>query len=391
MFTPDPCLYNSCMRRIYLDNAATSFPKAPGTGDAVKACISNTVSLYRTESNETEALFDTLQTLREDINTFFHGPGVDSISFTSSVTEALGLAISGLLEKGDHAIISSNEHNAVIRPLHRWGIGFSRIPSDNRGYNDCSRMEDLLTERTRAIIINAAGNVSGAVQDLARPSELARKHGLLFIVDAAQAAPHVDIDMTDLGISALCFTGHKGFLGPQGTGGILLKEELAKTIRPLIAGGTGSESDNEDVPDEIPDRIRGGTENYPGLAGLAHAVRYTLSNRRTLLDNERARLEQLYEGLERIDGLKIRGPGLEEPRTPVISVTAEADPAAISYELLSRAGIETRVGLHCAPSAHRSLGTFPGGTLRFSPGPFTTEEEIDITLATLSEIMHELL
>lgn len=379
------------MKRIYLDNAATSFPKAPGTGEAVKAYLDNPVSLYRTESSETEALFDVVYSLRERLNSFFEGPGEDCIAFTANVTEALGMAISGLLEKGDHVIISSNEHNAVMRPLNRWGMRFSRIPSDSKGYNDYSALENLLVPETKAMVINAAGNVSGALQDLTAPAEFCSKHGLLLIVDAAQAAPHAAISMEGLGIAALCFTGHKGFLGPQGTGGIILRRDLAHSIRPLVTGGTGSESDNEDIPSELPDRLSGGTENYPGLVGLSHAVGYVMENRERLIRNERKALEALYTGLEGIKGIEIKGPGLDEPRTPVLSVTAPLDLAKLSYELLSRSGIETRVGLHCAPSAHRSLGTFPGGTLRFSPGPFTTEDEIRVTIETLKEITDELL
>ena len=196
--------------------------------------------------------------------------------------------------------------------------------------------------------------------------------------------------MEELGAAAIGFTGHKGFLGPDGTGGMMLRRDVAERIQPLLAGGTGSESDSEDVPHTLPERLSPGTENMTGLTGLECAMRYSLA---TLKENhERAMqmTERLYEGLERIDGIEIKGPGINERRCSVISISSDRkDISEIASLLLNRGGIETRVGLHCAPSAHRSLGTFPSGTLRFSPGPFTSEDEIDHTLSILKEIMNE--
>ena len=314
----------------------------------------------------------------------------ECVAFTRNVTEALNWIIKGLFTSSDHIIVSSNEHNAVMRPLNETGIRFTRIPSDRKGYNDYSSIEELLTNDTKGIIINAAGNVSGAIQDLSIPAEFAAKHHLLLIIDTAQASPYVDINMEELGAAAIGFTGHKGFLGPDGTGGMMLRRDVAERIQPLIAGGTGSESDSEDVPHTLPERLSPGTENMTGLTGLECAMRYSLA---TLKENhERAMqmTERLYEGLERIDGIEIKGPGINERRCSVISISSDRkDISEIASLLLNRGGIETRVGLHCAPSAHRSLGTFPSGTLRFSPGPFTSEDEIDHTLSILKEIMNE--
>ena len=216
------------------------------------------------------------------------------------------------------------------------------------------------------------------------------EHGIPLIIDAAQASPYVDIDMEKLNAAAVCFTGHKGFLGPQGTGGVIIRRDIAERIQPLIAGGTGTESDSEDIPSTVPERLRAGTENLPGLIGLQHAVAYTISHLEGIKERMEALSERLYEGLMAIDGITVHGPSLNTPRTAVFSITAEGkDPADIAAILLDRGNIETRVGLHCAPSAHRTLGTFPGGTLRISPGPFTEDSDIDTLLCLLREIINE--
>ena len=343
--------------RVYLDNASTSFPKAPGVAEAISEYINTRAAgLYRTVSGKEEEIFDTLFSLRSMISSLYSYNHPECVAFTRNVTEALNWIIKGLFTSSDHIIVSSNEHNAVMRPLNETGIRFTRIPSDRKGYN----------------------------------AEFAAKHHLLLIIDTAQASPYVDINMEELGAAAIGFTGHKGFLGPDGTGGMMLRRDVAERIQPLIAGGTGSESDSEDVPHTLPERLSPGTENMTGLTGLECAMRYSLA---TLKENhERAMqmTERLYEGLERIDGIEIKGPGINERRCSVISISSDRkDISEIASLLLNRGGIETRVGLHCAPSAHRSLGTFPSGTLRFSPGPFTSEDEIDHTLSILKEIMNE--
>ena len=377
--------------RVYLDNASTSFPKAPGVAEAISEYINTRAAgLYRTVSGKEEEIFDTLFSLRSMISSLYSYNHPECVAFTRNVTEALNWIIKGLFTSSDHIIVSSNEHNAVMRPLNETRIRFTRIPSDRKGYNDYSSLEELLTNDTKGIIINAAGNVSGAIQDLSIPAEFAAKHHLLLIIDTAQASPYVDINMEELGAAAIGFTGHKGFLGPDGTGGMMLRRDVAERIQPLIAGGTGSESDSEDIPHTLPERLSPGTENMTGLTGLECAMRYSLA---TLKENHERALqmtERLYVGLERIDGIEIKGPGINERRCSVISISSDRkDISEIASLLLNRGGIETRVGLHCAPSAHRSLGTFPSGTLRFSPGPFTSEDEIDHTLSILKEIMNE--
>ena len=377
------------MKRIYLDNAATSFPKAPGLGRTMMEYIENgVVNPNRTESSLSYKAFDTAYSLREKLSSLFNYRHPECISFTRNVTEALNWLIKGNLNPNDHVIVSHNEHNAVMRPLNQMGISYSLIPSDGFGYNDYSTLPSLLTPRTKAIIINAAGNVSGAVQNLEIPGEFARKHNLLFFIDAAQAAPFFNIDMEELNASAVAFTGHKGLLGPQGMGGAIIRKEVALSLDPLVAGGTGSQSDLQEVPDILPDRLNPGTENMPGIVGLEHSLSFILNNLSSLKENEGMRTRELMEGLYGIKGIKPIGAGIKEERTNVVSIETEGiDEAEVSALLLERGGIETRVGLHCSPSAHEALGTYPRGTLRFSPGPFTTKDEIEYTLALLKEIM----
>ena len=381
----------SAMERIYLDNASTAFPKAPGAADAIKAYLEGgCVNLYRTESRLMEESFDILFSLRSMLMDLYHSRNPECIAFTKSITESMNWFIKGLFRKGDHVIVSSNEHNAVMRPLTQMRIDVSRIPSDSHGFNDYSTLEEMIRPNTKGIIINAAGNVSGAIQNLEIPADCAMKYKLLFIVDTAQASPYMDIDMEALDIAALGFTGHKGFLGPEGTGGMILRRDIAEAIPPLIAGGTGSESDSEQIPSTLPERLSPGTENLTGLSGLEAAMRYSIPKRKELEEHALDMTRRLYEGISGIEGLKAVGAGMDEPCTAILSITSDRkDIAEIASLLLERGNIETRVGLHCAPSAHRQLGTFPTGALRFSPGPFTTADEIDMTISILKEIMDE--
>ncbi len=376
------------MKRIYLDNAATSWPKAPGVGTAMKDFIENgVVNPNRTESALSYSLFETIYSLRDMISKLYNYGHPECICFTNNVTEAVNLVIKGLLNPSDHVIISSCEHNAVMRPLVQCGISYSMIESDRRGYCDYTNLEDLIEKNTKAVIVSQAGNVSGAVQNLEPIAEFTKKHNLMFFVDAAQSSPFVPLDMEKNNITGVLFTCHKSFLGPEGVGGVLLEKNTALRIKPLIAGGTGSESDSILIPSSLPDRLTAGTENLPGLVGTECALKYTLENLPALRENAVNMTLRLMEGIERIPSLTIKGAGINNRRTSVVSVVSSRhDIAAVSSSLLERGNIETRVGLHCAPMAHRTLGTFPSGTLRFSPGPFTTEDEIDETLRILKEI-----
>lgn len=381
----------SNMKRIYLDNASTSFPKAPGVADAIALYINSKASgIDRTVSSEDEDNFDTLFSIRTMIASLYSYNHPECVAFTRNITEALNWLIKGLFTVNNHIIVSSNEHNAVMRPLNEEGIPYSRIPSTGNGYNDYRNLESLIEKNTKGIIINAASNVSGAVQNLEIPAEIARKHNLMFIVDSAQASPYIDINMDELNATAVAFTGHKGFLGPDGTGGMLIRRDVAESIKPLIAGGTGSESDSEEIPHTLPERLSPGTMNMTGLTGLEKAMRFSIPKRKEIAEKLQGITEKLYLGLSCIDGIEIKGAPINEKRSPIISIVSrKKDIAEIAALLLERGGIETRVGLHCAPSAHKSIGTFPIGTLRLSPGPFTTDDDIEKTLVLLKEIMNE--
>lgn len=388
------------MKRIYLDNAATSFPKAPGIAEEMASFLEkDCLNPNRTESGRAFELFEKVYSVREKLAELYGHDNPASVVFTRSVTESLNWVIKGLLTPNDHVIVTSSEHNAVMRPLVQCGIPFSRIPADKEGYSFLETVDSLVRPNTKAMIVNACGNVSGHVDDVGALAEIAKKHNLLFFVDSAQASPFIDLNMEELRAAGICFTGHKGFLGPEGIGGMVLRTDIALEISPLIAGGTGSESDSEEIPHSLPDRLEAGTLNIPGILGLGKALEFVLEHREELARNMQAMTRKLYEGLVGIDGIKVVGAKLNADsrasdsnrrRTNVISIVSpKKDLAYISSQLLERCGIETRVGLHCSPAAHRTLGTFPEGTLRFSPGPFTTDLEIDTALGCLKEIMDE--
>ena len=377
------------MRRIYMDNAATSFPKAPGIADAIKAFLEqDCVNLNRTNSPESLSTFDRLYHLREKLASLFGFHTPESVCFSSGITESLNQIIKGLFTPKDHILVSSCEHNSVMRPLVQNGIPFTRIPCDSQGYLIADSIKKLIQSNTRAMIICAAGNVSGAIQDLETISRIAHENRLLLFIDSAQAIPNIEIDMEKFHIAGIAFTGHKGLLGPEGTGGLALRKSIALEITPLISGGTGSQSDSEEIPTTLPDRLEAGTQNIPGLLALDRSLSYVIENRNCLLENERKMTFGLYEGLSMIPGIRIVGAPLDRPRTSVISVVSEThDIAEISAILSERYNIDTRVGMHCSPSSHMTLGTFPGGTLRFSPGPFTTADDVETTLHAMKEIM----
>ena len=375
-------------RRIYMDNGATSFPKAPGLGKVVADYIEHDcVNINRTESPYAMKSFDFLFSLRENLCRLYNYNHPECVVFTKNITEALNWLIKGMLSSTDHVVVTSLEHNAVMRPLVQRGIPFSRIPCDGNGYCRIDEVESLIKPGTKAMIVNAVSNVFGTVQDLKALADIAYKHNLMLFIDSAQASPYVAVDMEELHAAAVAFAGHKGLLGPQGTGGFIIRKELAGQLQPLVAGGTGSRSDSELLPPELPDRFTSGTENLPGLRGLSFSLDHVLENLPALKVALERNTALLYNGLASIPGIRIVGPDLSMPRTAVISIVPRTADAADLAAYLSEQGIETRVGMHCAPSAHKALGTFPGGTIRLSPGPFTTEEDIAAVLDGIRAFM----
>jgi cysteine desulfurase family protein len=388
------------MPGIYLDQAATSFPKAPGTADAVyrymTGCGCNVSrGSYAGAYSAEELVYDTRVQLCRLFGAESAAADPKNVVFTKNVTESLNILVKGLLRPGDHVLVSSMEHNAVMRPLvqlEKQGIRFTRVPCAEDGSMETADVESRIEKTTKAVIMLHASNVCGTVLPAAEVGNVCRSHGIRFILDTAQTAGILPIDMEETGADAIAFTGHKGLLGPQGTGGFLVRDELAAELEPLITGGTGSISHTEEVPEFLPDRFEAGTLNLPGIAGLNAALNWLLSQPEgSILAHELKLTERFLQGMEEAEEaglIRIIGKRGMEGRTGVVSIVpTQMDPAELSYQLDERYGIATRVGLHCAPSAHRTLGTWPGGTVRFSFGVFNTESEIDEAVEAVGRIL----
>ena len=381
------------MDYIYLDNASTSFPKAPTVATAMSDYITNRgININRGSYALAYDVEDIIYTTRQRLNTLFNGHDPSHVIFTQNVTMSLNMVIKGLLKSGDHVLVSSMEHNAVMRPLTQLldkGITFDTIPCDSTGFIQMDSIEPLIRPNTVALIINHASNVCGTIQPLESIGPICKAHNLQFIVDAAQTAGVIPIDVKACHIDALCFTGHKGLLGPQGIGGIILTKEMAQTLTPLIAGGTGSFSHLETLPTHMPDAFESGTLNLPGIIGLNEGLAYIESQGMENIHNHELVLTQSFlEGLQSIDGINIVGKQNIQDRTAVVSITIDGmDPASIAYELEYTYHIMTRVGLHCAPRAHQTLGTYPEGTVRFSFGYANTHEDVVSALSALHRIL----
>lgn len=381
------------MDYIYLDNASTSFPKAPNVASAMADYITNRgININRGSYALAYDVEDIIYTTRQRLNTLFNGHDPSHVIFTQNVTMSLNMVIKGLLKSGDHVLVSSMEHNAVMRPLTQLldkGITFDTIPCDSTGFIQMDSIEPLIRPNTVALIINHASNVCGTIQPLESIGSICKTHNLQFIVDAAQTAGVIPIDVKACHIDALCFTGHKGLLGPQGIGGIILTKEMAQNLTPLIAGGTGSFSHLETMPTHMPDAFEAGTLNLPGIIGLNEGLAYIESQGMENIHNHELALTQSFlEGLQSIDGINIVGKQNIQDRTAVVSITIDGmDPASIAYELESNYHIMTRVGLHCAPRAHQTLETYPEGTVRFSFGYANTHKDVETALSALHRIV----
>ena len=381
------------MNYIYLDNASTTFPKAPTVATAMSDYITNRgININRGSYALAYDVEDIIYTTRQRLHPLFNGHDPAHVIFTQNVTMSLNMVIKGLLKAGDHVLVSSMEHNAVMRPLTQLldeGITFDTIPCDSTGSIQMDSIEPLIRPNTVALIINHASNVCGTIQPLESIGPICKAHNLQFIVDAAQTAGVIPIDVKACHIDALCFTGHKGLLGPQGIGGIILTKEMAQNLTPLIAGGTGSFSHLETMPTHMPDAFEAGTLNLPGIIGLNEGLDYIESQGMENIHNHELVLTQSFlEGLQSIDRINIVGKQNIQDRTAVVSITIDGmDPANIAYELESTYHIMTRVGLHCAPRAHQTLGTNPEGTVRFSFGYANTHKDVESALSALHRIV----
>ena len=380
------------MERIYFDNASTSFPKAEGVAEAVyhymKDCGCN---INRGGYDEAYQAEETVLRTRQQLTKLFHGPDCRNVVFTRNITESLNVLLKGFLKAGDHVLVSAMEHNAVMRPLTQLteqGVSFDRIPCGADGTLEVSTMNGLLRKNTRAVVMLHASNVCGTLMPIETVGAFCHAHGLRFILDTAQTAGVFPIDMEIMQIDALAFTGHKGLLGPQGIGGFLLQPDMVPLLQPLIAGGTGSISHEEQMPSFMPDRFEAGTMNLPGIMGL-HAALCWLE--RETIDAVRSHelelTERFLSGALDIPCLRVVGRRNISGRAGVVSVVPEnADPALVADALGREYGIMVRVGLHCAPNAHKTLGTFPTGTIRFSFGRWNTPRQVDTALSALREL-----
>ena len=385
------------MNRIYLDQASTSFPKAPGVAQAmVDYQTMNGVNVnrgcYSSAYSAEEVIYETRQLLAE----LFHFSKCKNVIFTPNVTTSLNFILKGFLKPGDHILVSAMEHNAVMRPvvqLASLGISFDRIPCRTDGSMILEKVEELIRPETKAIVTLHASNVCGTRMPLDALGEICQRHQLYFVVDSAQTAGIVPINMDKMHIDALAFTGHKGLRGPQGTGGFLVSQELAEQMEPLISGGTGSVSHTEEIPDFMPDRFESGTPNLPGIYGLHEALLYLKTHSLQAINEKELSLTGYFlEQLQALDdtGRHIRIIGKKDltDRNAVVSIqTPEIDMSQVAWQLDNEYGVMTRGGLHCAPNAHKTLGTYPAGTIRFSFGPENTKNELDFAIQGLKKIL----
>lgn len=370
------------MKKVYLDNGSTSFPKAPGVGQAVMEYIEKTGCNinrggYQSAYSAAEIVLDT----REKLCKLFNTRNSKNVIFTPSVTYSLNFIIKGLLKPKDHIIVTSMEHNAVMRPLaqmKRKGLEVSVAQCNEKGELNPKIMEQFIKENTKAIIMLHASNVCGTLLPAQSVGNICEKHSLKFILDTAQTAGVFNVDAQSMKIDAVAFTGHKSLLGPHGIGGFIVTDEMAEMMEPIICGGTGSISDEENMPSFLPDKFEAGTMNLPGIIGLHAALEYI---EKTEIDNIRKRemeLTKLFiDRIKNMEGIQIVGKEDTENRAAIVSLNfIKKDNAEISFLLDRDYGIMTRCGLHCAPRAHKTLKTFPQGTVRFAFGHMNTDEEV---------------
>ncbi|MDD2898883.1 MAG: aminotransferase class V-fold PLP-dependent enzyme [Desulfuromonadaceae bacterium] len=366
---------------MYLDNAATSYPKPEAVYEAVLRTMRDVGASpgrggYRQSLESGRILFNA----RETIADFFSISDSSRIIFTQNATGALNLALQGTLSAGDHVITTTMEHNSLLRPLYALrnkGVELTIVAAGRDGVVTVESIRRAVQVNTRMIAASHVSNVCGAVQPIQRISDICRETGALFLVDAAQSAGYLPIEAERLAIDLLAVPGHKGLLGPSGTGFLYVAPRVL--LKPVIQGGTGTHSTAEEQPLIVPDGFEAGTHNLPGLAGLTAGVEFI--RERGLLElhrYEQGLLGQAEHALKNISGVTVYGPEIPSERCSVLSFTADGiDTALLAVELDHVFDIAVRAGLHCAPRAHQTLGTYPGGTLRVSPGCFTTSEEID--------------
>lgn len=375
---------------IYLDNAATTLHKPPQVAEAVLHAMTTMGNAARGAHSGALEASRTVFGTREKLARLFACQRADHVVFTANSTEALNIAISGLIHKGDHVISTDCEHNSVLRPLY-WleeerGVALDFVPADRRGLVDYADFERLMRPDTRAVVCTHCSNLTGNILDIGRIAGIAHSRGALLIVDASQTAGTVPIDMQALGVDVLCFTGHKGLMGPQGTGGLCIRPDVE--IDPWKVGGSGVHSYDRHQPKEYPTRLEAGTLNSHGIAGLSAALDVILE--RGVADIQRAEhalMQRFYDGVRGISGVTVYGDFSAPERGAIVALNIrDYDSSAVSDELAVTYGIATRPGAHCAPRMHAALGTTEQGAVRFSFSCYNTEQEVDAAIAAVRAI-----
>lgn len=377
---------------IYMDNAATTMHKPQEVIDAVVMAMSSMGNAGRGVNEASLSASRIIYDTREKLCRLFGAEDPRQIVFTPNSTESLNIAIKGILNPGDHVIATMLEHNSVLRPLYEMekkGVRLTIVKSDQNGRFNLKDIEDAIAEDTKMIVCTNGSNLTGNYVDPEPVGTLARERGIVFVVDASQTAGVFLIDVQKMKIDVLCFTGHKGMLAPQGTGGMYVRKGLV--IRPLKSGGSGVQTYSKTHPIEMPTALEAGTLNGHGIAGLHAAVEYL---EKTGVDNIRAREQDLmwrfYEGVKDIPGVKVYGDFSSKNRCPIVTLNiGDYDSSEVSDELLTEYGISTRAGGHCAPLMHEALGTVEQGAVRFSFSHYNTEEEVDTAIEAIRELSKE--
>lgn len=379
-------------RSIYFDNGSTSYPKAPNVAREVGRLLEEgAFNINRGNYEGAYEVADTVLETREQLADLFHAESSRQVIFTPGITHSLNYFIRGFLKSGDHVLVTGMEHNAVMRPLYameKKGVCYEMIYTDEEGNVSLEDMEYKIRPNTKAVIVLHASNVCGSIVPIEEMGKICRNRHIYFAVDTAQSAGTIPVDMQGAEIDFLAFTGHKGLLGPQGIGGFLISPALDDRMEPLIMGGTGSQSDRFEMPKSLPDKYESGTLNLPGIIGLHASLAYIKQQGMEKLHQKKMELTQYFlEQVKEFSEIQIIGKKGIENRVAVVSLDfLNMDNAEAAFKLEQEYGIMTRVGLHCAPAAHRTLGTYPQGTVRFAFSAFNTMEEIDQCIQAFKEL-----
>ncbi|MBZ0314654.1 aminotransferase class V-fold PLP-dependent enzyme [Clostridium butyricum] len=377
---------------VYLDNSSTTFPKPKQVIDGMYNYMLN-IGGNAGRGNYTNTLQSNrfLYEAREIVSDFFGFSSPSNIIFTNNVTTSLNMLIKGLIKQGDHVITSSMEHNSVLRPLinckELLDINLDIIDADESGFINVSDFRSKITSATKLVVLTQASNVTGSIQNIAEVGKICKEKNVFFIVDSSQGAGVLELNINSVNANAIAFTGHKSLLGPQGIGGFIIDDKLNDSCKSILHGGTGSLSYSLDQPDFLPDKFECGTHNMPGIVGLSEGIKFINSTGlKTIYEHNHYLINYLLDGLKNIQDIIIYGDSTGKNITTCVSINMKSlDSSELGYSLENN-GIKTRCGLHCAPLAHKTIGSYPNGTVRLSVSYFNTKEEIDFTLKTLNKI-----